>query len=808
MLQSFRSVLLSLVSLSLVQMSVAQPLETATFLHNRIKPVHLRTIELGGFWKDQAKRLTEKWLPHCIRQMEEGGQGQELLNLIALGRVQRGEPADWKYTGLPWSDAYVYNTVEAICLALAVSPEGDAELAKAQAQLRAKLDEWIPIILAAQAPDGYIHSFHVLNNHPRYSNVGWHEFYVMGYLLEMGVAHFEMTGGKDRRLYDAAVRCGDHLSATFGPPPKRTWRNGHPGMEYALCRLGQLVNEVEGAGKGDKYIQLANHFLNHQDEGEKPSDYNQSDRPAVELAEAKGHAVRATYFYTAMTDMALLQWSAAYQQAVDRIWTNAIQRKHYLTGGVGASQKGEAFAGDYELPNEGYCESCAGCGLSFWADRMHRLHQDGHYRDVQERVLYNNILGSVELSGTNFYYQNPLASDKARYPWHRCPCCVGNIPRALFAIKDLIYSVNPSRTELYLSHYVDSEAALPNVGGAALRVRQQTRYPWEGDVLVTMHPAKASEFTLKLRIPDRTESELYSATPDLRGKFTLRVNGQPQSPKIKRGYIALRRAWKAGDRVELLLPMEVQRVHCDSRVLANRGRVALQRGPLVYNVEDVDNKPSAASLVLPPDLPLKAGWKDGLLGGVMAIEGRGITAVPNFARLNRGGASQVWLIENPEEAAKHPPKPADNWPVNAALQQRTVDAVVIGDEPSEKQHGLEGNKTRHGQAFGHTWRHAPGGGWFSFRMKVEPEVPQSVCCTFWGGDGGNRRFAILVDGQEVGRQVLASSKPGEFFAAEYRIPAVLTQGKREVIVKIAADPGATAGGIFDLRIVNTLPKRD
>ncbi len=624
-------------------LSVAQTVAAAADTgRDPIGPVRLQTIELGGFWKQQAKRLTEKWLPHCIRQMEKGGRGQELMNLVALGRVQRGEAADWKYTGAPWSDAYVYNTVEAICVALAVKPGGDADLAKAQAVLRAKLEEWIPIILAAQAPDGYIHSFHVLNNHPRYSNVGWHEFYVMGYFLEMGVAHHRMTGGKDRRLYDAAVRCGDHLCDTFGTPPKRTWRNGHPGMEYALCRLGRLVNEVEGAGKGDKYIALARHFLDHQHEGDKGNEYNQSDKPAIELAEAKGHAVRATYFYTAMADIALHEGDAAYRQAGDRIWSNAIHKKHYLTGGVGAAHKGEAFGGDYELPNDAYCESCAGCGLSFWSDRMHRLHADGHYRDVQERALYNNILGSVELGGTNFYYQNPLDEKRARYPWHVCPCCVGNIPRALLAIKDLIYSVNPARTELYLSHYVDSEATLPNIGGAALRIRQETRYPWGGDVAVTLHPTRAASFTLRLRIPDRTESELYTATPDLGGRFTVRVNGRPESPQVERGYIALRGEWKDGDRVELSLPMEIQRIRADSRIAANVGRVALQYGPLVYNVESVDLPPGKdlEALALAPDAPLRAEWDGKLLGGALVIrgafaDGTPLQAIPNFTRMNR-----------------------------------------------------------------------------------------------------------------------------------------------------------------------------
>ena len=413
----------------------AQPGQPINTQDDRTEPVHLSAVELGGFWKQQVERLTEKWLPHCIRELEKGGEGQDILRLIDAGKQLRGEPVG-DYKKQLWTDAYIYNTMEAACLALEVDPKGAPELIKAQNFLRKKIEEWIPIILAAQEKDGYIDSYYTLNGKPHFMEDRNHEFYVMGYFLEMGVAHYCMTGGKDKRLYDAAVKCANMLCEIFGPAPKRTWRNGHPGMEYALCRLGRLVNEVEGVGKGDKYIQLAKHFLDHQHEGEKGHEYNQSDKPAIEMSEARGHAVRATYFYTAMADIALLTGSVAYQQAVDRIWANAIHKKHYLTGGVGASHKGEAFAGDFELPNEGYCESCASCGLSFWSDRMHRHYQDAHYRDVQERVLYNNILGSIELSGENFYYQNPLDSDKARYPWHHCPCCVGNIPRALLAIKD------------------------------------------------------------------------------------------------------------------------------------------------------------------------------------------------------------------------------------------------------------------------------------------------------------------------------------------------------------------------------------
>jgi DUF1680 family protein len=767
-----------------------------------LQPVELREVRIGGFWKQQCKRLTEHWLPHCIRQMETGGAGQELLNLVNTAKAIRGEPHG-KYTGLPWSDAYVYNTVEAICLALAGDPDGDDELARAQATIRAKVEEWIPLILAAQLPDGYIHSFHTLNGHPHFSNISAHEFYVMGYFLEMGVAHYQITGGKDRRLYDAAKRCADHLDATFGPPPKRTWKNGHAGLEYALCRLARLVDQVEGAGAGEKYARLAKHFLDHQHEIQ-PNPYDQSNRPAVEMTEAEGHAVRATYFYTAMTDMALLFGDEAYRHAADKIWANAIHRKHYLTGGVGASHRGEAFSRDFDLRNDGYCESCAGCGLSFWSDRMHRLYGDAHYRDVQERVLYNNVLGAIELTGRNFFYQNPLESNRSRYPWHGCPCCVGNIPRTLIAIKDLTYSVNAARDTLYLSHSVDSRATVPDVAGGPVVVCQATENPWKGEVTITVEPSAPAAFTLKIRIPDRTESELYIATPDLTGKFTVSVNGEAQSLPVEKGYVGLCRTWKAGDKVELSLPLDVQRVHCDSRVLANRGRVALQRGPITYSVEDVDLAGPVRDLILKPETALRAEWQPELLEGVVAIEGDGLRAVPNFARLNRGGASAVWIVEDPDQTVALPSPDEIELPAPVPrpdLDPRTVDKIEIGREKSEREHRLQGQNSGSGVFRERVWRHAWTGGWFSYQLAVKPGKPQAVHVTYWGGEEGTRRFDVLVDGQKIGSQVLLRNEPGKFFDVEYSIPEPLTRGKDKITVRFQAEPDAVAGGIFGLRIL-------
>jgi len=691
-----------------------------------LEPVRFQRIKINGFWKQQIKLQTERWIPHCIRQMEAGGEGKELLNLVATGEVLAGKPPSVAFSGCAWSDAYIYNTVEAACLALEVDPEGDQALAAAQEALRAKIEEWIPIILAAQDKDGYIHSFHTLKKRPRFTAIGDHEFYVMGYLLEMGVAHYRMTGGKDRRLYDAALRCANLLCDTFGPPPKRTWKNGHPGMEHALCRLGEAANSSEGAGKGERYIALAKHFLAHQHEIE-PNVYNQSEKPAVEMTEALGHAVRATYFYTAMADVARLTGDAAFGAAADRLWANAIHRKHYLTGGVGASHQGEAFAGDFELPNNAYCESCAGCGLSFWAEQMHRLHADAHYVDVQERALFNNVLGSVELSGTNFYYQNPLVSNQARYPWHGCPCCVGNIPRTLIAIKDLMYSVNSQRDALYVNHFVDSEGTIPAVGGATLRIRQETRYPWDGAVKVTVYPSAPATFTLALRIPDRTESDLYTVTPDREAAFSVTVNGQAQPVTLQMGYVLLRRTWQAGDRVDFSLLLEVQRVRCDERVAANRGRVAVQRGPLVYNFESVDHPKPVKQAVLKPDVAFKPVWRGDLLGGVTVLEGGGFTAVPNYARLNRGGSSQVWMLENLDKAGQN---------TLAGQADLTVSFCRSGMDPAAANDGeIPKNEKDHSVGNFDFWPHKGTAEWLQVDFATPVEV--KACTVSWFDDTGH-----------------------------------------------------------------------
>lgn len=607
------------------------------------EPAAMRDVAIGGFWREPIKRVTEKFLPHCVRQLDAGGLGEDLQSLIAAAQTLRGEPVTSRRDVTRWGEAYVYNTVEAICLALEIDPGGDTDLANAQSFLRRKLEEWIPVILAAQRGDGYTHAYSIVKKRPAYAAIADHEFYVMGYFIEMGVAHHRMTQGKDRRLYEAAIRCADHIDSVFGPSPKRTWKNGHAGLEMALCRLARSVNGNEGDGRGDRYLRLAKHFIDHHHELD-PSPYTQSERPAVELEQALGHAVRATYLYTAMADIAVSLHDPAYGRAADRLWANVVDTKLYVNGGAGALLRHEAFGPDFFLPNHnGYSELCAACGMIFWATQMYRKDGSARAVDVQERVFYNHLLGGLGLDGETFYYPSPMASQQERYRWHVCPCCVGNIPRALLAIKDLIYALNDAKDTLYVNHYVDCEGDV----GDVCRIRQETKYPWGGQIDLRFVTAPQKALALALRIPSRADSALYTAAPPV-GSFAVEINGIRVRAEVRDGYALVSRNWESGDCVTLMLPLPVQRVRCDERVEACRGRVAVLRGPIVYNFESVDNGGACTyDAVLPSDAEIRAAWRGDLLGGVTVVSGAGLTGIPNYARLNRGGFTATWLVEDP-----------------------------------------------------------------------------------------------------------------------------------------------------------------
>ena len=603
------------------------------------------------YWNAQVKKMIEDWIPHCIEELEAADYG--LNAFVQAGRKLRGESYTKYAEGQLWTNAYVYNIIESIALAVMIDPDEDEELADAQEYLRQKLDEWIPIVLSAQEEDGYIHTLHTLYDKPRWTVRRNHEGYVMGYFIEAALAHYEMTGMTDTRMYDAAVKCADLWCDTIGPAPKQFWSDEHEGIEMTLVKLGRFKNENEEKGSGDKYIELAQFLCDARGGGAK---VEQNHLSASEQSEAVGHAVRAAYLYTGMTEVAMEKENNAYYKAVRRIWDSVVNHKLYITGSIGTISGTEEFADNYVLPNVSYSESCASCGMVFWSERMNSAFHDAQYIDELERQLYNVVAGAVNLEGNAFYYENELDADHSRYSWHTCPCCVGNIPRVILNLNKWMYSTEEDHT-LYINMIAGTETSV-ELGDNEIELIQDSNYPWEGYGRITVNPEKEEQFTIKLRVPEMEESKIYSFG-ETDKSYTLKINNEVINATEENGYVVIEREWKQNDVIELSFPMEIKVVRADERVEADRGRVALQRGPIVYNFEDVDNAAdSLDSLVIDTTAPMSAQWREDLLGGVTIINANGtrkttagneeteLVAIPNYARLNRGGRSVVWIAED------------------------------------------------------------------------------------------------------------------------------------------------------------------
>ena len=590
-------------------------------------------------WRSRAKALIVNWIPHCVRKIDDpetssGG----IENFVQAGRKLAGQPA--RHVGAVFANTAVYNTLESMCIALVVDAQGDEEILQAQAALRKTLEDWIPKILSAQESDGYLHTQYTIQGQRRWSNKHDHEGYQAGYFMGAAMAHYVMTGGKDARLYEAAKRLADCWCDNIGPAPKKAWYEGHQELEQTLVRFARFVEAREGAGKGRKYVELAKFLLDSRRGGDE---YDQSHLPVTRQYEAVGHSVRAVYSYSGMADVAMETGDADYHSAVKSLWNSIVNRKYYVTGGVGSGESSEGFGKDYSLPNNAYCESCAGCGELFFQHKMNRAYQETKYADLYEETLYNAILGGIDLEGKNFFYTNALDSGGRRYPWHVCPCCVGNIPRTLLSLPTWMYS--RSADSLYVNLFIGSTVTVDNVASTRVTLVQATDYPWSGNVAITVNPGEPRRFSVRIRVPNRNVSTLYTASPACDGIVSLAVNGTAVTPAVERGYAVLTREWKAGDRIDLVLPMKVQRVKGSSRIAATAGRVALRYGPLIYNIESVDQDVNS---VLGPASELATEWKGDLLGGVLVIkgtfsDGKPLTAIPNYARLNRGGRSIVWI---------------------------------------------------------------------------------------------------------------------------------------------------------------------
>jgi DUF1680 family protein len=591
-------------------------------------------------WNARARAIIVNWIPHCIDNINRTNltQGQGGIdNFIEAAKALRGEPHG-RQKGYVFANAWVHQTVESMCIALMVDPRGDREIIAAQEKMKATLEDWIPKILAAQEPDGYLQTAYTLADRNRWperwspTHRGEHEGYVSGYFLESAINHYTLTEGKDTRLYNAAKKLADCWVANLGPG-RKNWYDGHQEMEQALVRFGRFVNDMEGHGRGDNYVKLAKFLLDCRRDG---SEYDQSHVPVQQQYEAVGHAVRAMYSYSGMADVAAETGDTDYQSAVMSLWDNMVNKKYYLTGGIGSGETSEGFGPNYSLRNNAYCEACSSCGVIFFQYKLNLAYHDAKFADLYEETMYNALLGSLDLDGKDFYYDNPLVAFRPRYPWHACPCCVGNIPRTLLMVPTWTYV--KGKDAIYVNLFIGSTINVERVAGTDVQMVQKTDYPWSGKVAITVNPKHAARFSVYVRVPNRQTSELYTPAPQVSGLKSLALNGkQLVNFKTQDGYVVMTRDWRTGDEIELEFPMDVQRIKADDRIAADRGLVALRYGPLIYNAERADQ--ADINQAIGP-APLATEWRGDLLDGVKVIkgswaDGSPLVAVPNFARCNR-----------------------------------------------------------------------------------------------------------------------------------------------------------------------------
>lgn len=560
-----------------------------------------------AFWTPRLETSRGVTIPHVYEQCK------------ATGRIDAFK-LDWR-PGKPnephifW-DSDVAKWVEGASCSLATHPNED---------LDALLDEVITLIVSAQQPDGYLNvHFTAVEPEMRWTNLrDWHELYCAGHLIEAAVAHYQATG--KRTLLDAMCRYTDYIDTVFGSEPGKI--RGYPGHEEIELALIKLYRDT---GQ-EHYLKLCQYFVDERGtqphffdaeaiaRGEDPRqfwhrghEYNQSHLPVRRQTEAVGHAVRAMYLYSGMADLAAETDDVGLLTACRCLWDSVTLRKMYLTGGIGSHHAHEDFGGDYELPNaSAYSETCAAIGLVFFAHRM--LQFDGHsrYADVMERALYNNILAGVSLRGDTFFYVNPLTSDGShhRQGFFDCACCPPNIIRLLASLGQYVYSV--ADKALYVHLYIAGKVETEN-GGQPITLTQRTDYPWDGAVQIALGLQEPASFDLMLRIPDWCR------------QYELRVNGQVSEAPVLKGYARLRRRWSDGDEVVLNLAMPVERIVAHPKVAADAGKVALQRGPLVYCLEQCDHVADVRSILLPDDAQLTVRFDRDLLGGAVVIEGTGL----------------------------------------------------------------------------------------------------------------------------------------------------------------------------------------
>jgi DUF1680 family protein len=589
-----------------------------------IQAVDFSQVKINDhFWAPRLKSHATVTLAACIDQCQN--QTARITNFEKAAGIKPGT-----HEGIFFDDSDVYKAMEGIAYSLVNNPNENLE---------ALMDHWIDLIAAAQEPDGYLNTYYSLTGLDQcWTNMEMHEMYCGGHMIEAAVAYYKAT--EKRKFLEVAVKFADHVDSLFGPG-KRHWVTGHEEIELALVKLAKVT--------GDKrYLNLAHWLLEErghdhgvgsiwerEDWGPR---YCQDDKPVKEISDITGHAVRAMYLFTGMADVAAVTGDTAYIAALHRVWDDVVLRNMYITGGIGSSHTNEGFSEDYDLPNESaYCETCASVGMVFWNQRMFQLTGDAKYIDVLERSMYNGALAGISLSGDRFFYVNPLVSDgnHHRQAWYGCACCPSQVSRFLPSIGNYIYGV--SQQTIWINLFIGSQATIP-VQGTPVTVLQETNYPWDGNIKVILQPEKPVQLTIKLRIP----AWCYDSGVQIN-------NSRLENLSVDQGYVTLERTWLPGDEIMMDLAMPVELVASDPRVTVNAGKRAVQRGPLVYCVEEIDNgKGDWQNIALKPETQFELRPCDGTLKDITGIRYNTgddvITMIPYYAWDNReAGRMKVWL---------------------------------------------------------------------------------------------------------------------------------------------------------------------